>query len=386
MKEPTVKDGRIKVFYLINSMAMGGAERQMAELVRRLPRDRFEPVLCSLSSENAYPQLLPSDQPRYVIEQDMRWRGGIELRRILRREQPDVVHSFMEWSNLWNRLLAPGVGRPVVISSVRSRMMRPDYRLVEALLATRCDAVVVNSIGTREELIHWQRVPARKIRVIGNFLDLARFPIADAHAREAARNRFQLIGMTFLIPGRISISKHHLGLVLAAGALRRRGRLPPDVQFLLAGRVYDKTIGLAMRMLIKAQKLERHFQILGKVQEIAELYAASDWVLLPSLYEGLPNAALEAHSCARPLLISRSANLDGIVEPGVTGLEFDTWRVGPMVEAIESALVAPDARIAEMGRAGRSRVENMFRCEDVLRAVTDLYEEQLARRRGCSSA
>jgi glycosyltransferase involved in cell wall biosynthesis len=376
-----VNDSRpIKVFYLINSFALGGAERQMAELVRRLPRDRFEPVLGLLGPENAYAHLLPSDQPRYVLERGMLPFGLRHLRTWLREEQPDIVHSFMERSNLWNRLLAPGIGRPVVVSSVRSRMMSPGYRLVEAWLARRADAVVVNSAGTREELVRWQRVPPDKIRIIHNILDFERFQPAEAALREAVRLRLGLGGRVFFVPGRISVSKHQLGLVMAVGRLKRRGRLPPDAMFLLAGRVFDGGVARALPALMRAQGVADRFRYLGPQKDMTELYAASNWVLLPSLYEGLPNAALEAHACARPLLMSHSANLDAIMEPGRTGLEFATGWVEPLAAALEEALAMPAARLEEMGRAGRTRVLARFDPARALQSVIDLYDELLAGR------
>jgi len=369
---------RIKVFYIINSLTLGGAERQMAELVRRLPRERFQPVLCSLGGENAYAHLLPGDQPRYVV----RGGGRLEvLRRVgrwLAAERPHVIHSFMEWSNLVARMLAHRAGRPLVVTSVRSRVMRPDYALVEGLLSRRSDAVVVNSVGTRQELLRIQRVPARKVVVIGNIIDFDRFTPPSGRERQEARRQLGLDGTTFVLPGRISVSKHQLGLVLAAARLKRRGRLPDDVRFLLAGRVYNPSVQRTLQGLLRWHGLQGHFILAGVVSGARQLYAAADWVVLPSLYEGLPNAAIEAHACCRPLLVSRAANLDGIVAPGETGLEFPTGRVGPLAEALQRALQTSPQQAVRMGEAGRRRVLDRFDPQAALQQVVDLYERLLA--------
>ena len=361
-------------------MALGGAERQMAELVRRLPADRYDPILCTLDSVNAYRELLPGDQPRYVLEEGVGLAGMTRLRDILRESAPDIVHSFMEYANLWNRLLSPSAGRPVVISSVRSRMMRPDYRLIEAALATRCDRIVVNSIGTRDELVRWQRVPASKIRVLSNIVDFDRFQPAGNDVRERVRDEMGLRGPTFLIPSRISLAKHQLGLVLAASRLKGRGLLSPETTFLLAGRVFDSSVARLLSVAVRWLGVERNVRYVGSVKQIQDLYAAADWVLLPSLYEGLPNAALEAHAMERPLLMSRSANLDGIMEHDRTGIEFDTAWIGPLERALERAFETPGDVLISMGQAGRHRVLAKFDPADALDSVTDLYEELMAAR------
>ena len=72
-----------------------------------------------------------------------------------------------------------------------------------------------------------------------------------------------------------------------------------------------------------------------------ELYWASDLLVLFSLWEGLPNVALEACASGLPALLSHAANLDGIVAPGETGWEVPTGRQGPLVDALAEALALP---------------------------------------------
>lgn len=368
----------VKVFYLINSMALGGAERQMAELVRRVPRDRYEPVLCLLDGVNAYGEILPADQPRYVLGSPVGPTRASTLARILRQEAPDIIHSFMEYSNLWARLLSPWAGRPVVVTSVRSRMMRPDYRLVEALLSRRSDAIVVNSVGTRDELVRWQRVPPSKIHLIRNILDLDRFRETTDARRVEARRRLGLDGVVIFVPGRISIAKHQVGLCGAVAMALRKGWITRDsFVVLLAGRVYDSGVARVFSMAVRGLGLQDVFRYLGPVQAVEDLYAAADFVMLPSLYEGLPNAALEAHACGVPLLMSRSANLDRIMEPEVTGFEFPTGVIEPMARALARAVHTPRETRRAMGAEGRKRVMRLHDPDSALADLLALYERLL---------
>lgn len=371
---------RTKVFFVINSMALGGAERQMAEVVRRLPRDRFEPVLCSLGPENAYPELLPAGEPRYVVTS----KGLDAVREVeaaMHRERPDVVHSFMEYGNLVARLASRRLPGTVVVTSVRSRSMAFKYSLVEGLLSRWSDAVVVNSVGTARELQAIQFVPKAKIRVIGNILDLDRFRPATIMDRAAARSRLGLEGPTLLLPGRIGYAKNQLGLVAALWRLRTGGRLPAGTTLLLAGRVYNQDVGDLLPRLLDRMGLADVVRILGPVKSVESLYAACDWVLLPSLWEGLPNAALEAHACGRPVVLSADANVDGIVADGVSGFEHPTLSNEGLATALDRALHLSDAEREAMGRAGRERVVARFAPGRILSDIEALYDELLARRR-----
>ena len=373
---------RVKVVVLVDSLAQGGAERQALEVARRLPADRFETVLCTLRDDMAYAHLLPPGLRRFVIGSKNPFAIARRLHAFLAAEKPDIVHSFLEPSNFWNRLVAPGVGRPIVISSVRCRLMRPRFAVLEKLLARRCHAVVVNSVGVERELVHWQRVPARKIRLIGNFVDFERFRPLPDDVRARMRASLGLAGPTFLMPGRITIMKHQLGLAAALGRLKRRGQLPPRARFLLAGRVSQGWTSQLFRRLVRSRGLQEHVRYLGPVAGIEEIYAAADWVILPSLWEGLPNAALEGHACERPLLLSHAANLDGIMADGETGFEFRTGAIEPLAQAIARALATPAEAAQAMGRAGRVRVLQRFSNEKVMNDLIALYHELLPRRMG----
>lgn len=371
---------RVKVMVMVDSLTQGGAERQALEMARSLPAGRFDTVLCTLRDDLGGGYFLPPGLRRLVIGSKNPFAISRRLREFLAQEKPDIVHSFLEPSNFWNRLVAPGVGRPIVISSVRCRFMRPRFALVEKLLARRCHAVVVNSVGVQHELLRWQRVPAGKIRLIGNLVDFQRFRPLPDEVRQRVRSSLGLQGPTFLMPGRITIMKHQLGLVAALARLKRRGQLPPTARFLLAGRVSQGWTSRLFQHLVRRNHLEEYVRYLGPVAEIEEIYAAADWVIMPSLWEGLPNAALEGHACERPLLLSRAANLDGIMADGATGFEFRTGAVEPMLQAIARALAIPDEQARAMGSAGRKRVLERFANEKVMNDIIALYDELLPRR------
>jgi glycosyltransferase involved in cell wall biosynthesis len=375
------QQARVKVVVLVDSLTQGGAERQALEIARRLPEERFDVALCTLRDDLAYGHLLSDRLRRFVIGSKNPFAIARRLRAYLSVEKPAIVHSLLEPSNFWNRVVSPGVGQPVVISSVRCRFMRPRFAVIEKLLARRCHAVVANSVGIVRELMRWQRVPAAKVRLIGNFVDFERFRPLPDKVRQRVRSELGLSGITFFMPGRISFMKHQIGLVMALGRLKRRGRLPESARFLLAGRISQGWNTRVFQYLVRRYRLESHIRYLGTVTAIEETFSAADWVVMPSLWEGLPNAALEGHACERPLLLSHAANLDGILAEGTTGFEFATGAIEPMAQAIERALATPADVAGAMGRAGRQRVLDRFANQKVIGDLVALYDELLSSRK-----
>jgi starch synthase (maltosyl-transferring) len=306
---------------------------------------------------------------------------------ILRAERPDIVHCFLNEANFWGRLAARKAKVPVILSSCRARMIELRYLIFERWLSERSQLVLVNSLGIRDELVKLGRVRPERIRVIHNFIDFDRFRPPTDDERRAARARLGIPdgARVLVMPGRLSIQKHQVGLMLALSRLAKDGRLPEDVVVLLPGRRSLALVDRLVRRIARRAELRGAVRITGTEDNMRELYWASDLLVLFSLWEGLPNVALEACASGLPAILSHAANLDGIVAPGETGWEVPTGRQQPLIAALADALSLPAERWRAMGRAGRERVSRLFRPERVLSETLATYDSLLAEAVPCAA-
>ena len=83
---------------------------------------------------------------------------------------------------------------------------------------------------------------------------------------------------------------------------------------------------------------------------MVSLYQAADVAVLPSLWEGLPNAVLEALACGLPAVVSHAANIDGIVTEGA-GFEVPTFAHGALADALVRITALSDDERRAHGRA-----------------------------------
>jgi starch synthase (maltosyl-transferring) len=372
---------RIKIFFFIPTLEQGGAERQVLALMSRLPA-RFDPVLGLWHDGDLhFRELLLPGQPRHVLGINRMTRAGFrKLVEVLRAEQPDIVHCFLNRANFWGRLAALRAGVPIIVSSNRCRMMELRYLPFERWLSRRCHLVITNSVGVRDELVGRARVSPERIRIIHNVLDLEHFrPPSPAERRAARRQHGFADGQRVLVlPGRLCVQKHQIGLLLALRRLARQGRLPDDLVVSLPGRRNGVVVGRIARWLAQRPVLRATVRLPGLECDMRSLYWAADLLVLPSLWEGLPNVALEACASGLPAVVSHAANLDGVVAPGETGWEVPTGGHRALAEALEQALALPRARWAEMGRRGRQRIETLFPPNRVIAETVAAYEELLA--------
>jgi glycosyltransferase involved in cell wall biosynthesis len=262
---------------------------------------------------------------------------------------------------------------------VRNRALDLRNLLTERRFAARTDRVLANSEGVRRELVGVARVPPDKVQVIHNFIDLERFRPPTAAEREEARRRWGLAPgqVALLLPGRISLQKHHLGFALALGMMRRRRTLPAAARVLLAGRRHDRLYAAMLDPWLSLQGVQDRVRHLGTVSDMLSLYHAADVAVLPSLWEGLPNALLEALACGLPAVASHAANIDGLVT-AASGVEVPTLDHGALADALGRLAALSDDERRRMGAAGRAHIAERFSADRVLAEVVDLYERLLA--------
>lgn len=375
---------RTKIFYFIPSLQQGGTEGQILQLIQDLP-ERFEPVLCVYNADEIFfDARCPPGQPAHTL--GVRRMGPAALARlteILRREKPDIVHSYRDKANFWARLAATRARVPITITACRNRMMELRYLVTEWVMSRFSRLILVNSIGVKRELTRYGRVPPDKIRVIYNLLDTQHFRPPTAAERTEARARWNLTTgqRALIVPGRIGLQKHQVGILWAMRRLVRAGQWPADAVVLFAGRKRDRLTSALVDRLARDPQLAEHVRFLGAVKDVRSLYWASDLLLMPSLFEGLANAALEGGACGLPAILSHAANVDQIVEPGVTGWEVSTVRLGSLVRALDQALSTPTDLLEEMGRRSLAHVVARFapREHRVLDQMVAIYDELLAR-------
>ncbi|HVV17686.1 MAG TPA: glycosyltransferase [Polyangia bacterium] len=376
---------RTKVFYFIPNLQQGGPEGQILALINRLPA-RFEPVLCVYNADDIFfDARCPPGQPAHALGVRRMGLAALDrLTEILRREKPAIVHSYRDKSNFWARVAAARAGVPITITACRNRMMELRYLLIERFMSRFSRLILTNSEGVRYELTEWAGVPDDKIRVITNILDVDQFRAPTDEERAAARARWELAPSTraLLLPGRIGVQKHQIGVLLAMRHLLRRKLWPADTVVLFAGRERDRATSWLVRRLAAPRNVAAHVRFLGAVKDIRSLYWASDLLVMPSLYEGLANAALEGAAAALPALLSHAANVDGIVHPGVTGWEIPTGNQAALIAALADAVAMPADKLAEMGRRGRTRVVERFAPTDtfVVDQMVAVYDQLLAER------
>jgi glycosyltransferase involved in cell wall biosynthesis len=143
----------------------------------------------------------------------------------------------------------------------------------------------------------------------------------------------------------------------------------PDTVFLVVG---DGPLRTDLHALAASLELLPSLRFLGARDDVWELLQVSDLLVMPSLWEGLPVAMIEAAACGIPVVASRVGGVEEVVEDGVSGLLVPPGDDAALASSIAYMLSVPERRL-QMGGEARRRVEERFSVDRVGKAIADLY-------------
>lgn len=347
----------VSVALCITELDVGGAEQALVELATRLDRGRFAPVVYALSAP-------PSDRPSLAPRLrdagvETHFLGGRHvghlplvvrrLTRLLKRQRPRLLLSFLFHANFVGRLAARWAGVPTVLSGIRvaeggarwhCQLDRLTSRLVDRYV---CVSQAVAAFSSRAGL------PADRIVVIPNGVDIARFEQAEPLDLAELGLASGRLAITYV--GRLDHQKGTAELVEHSPAWMNR-LSNHDLLLVGTGRQADELRGLARRL-----GIEDRVHFAGWRDDVPGILRASDLFVLPSRWEGMPNALLEAMAAGLPVI---ATDVEGVRE--LLGPSASEQVVAP------SDWVALSQRIVELAgdreRANRLGRANQLRAAE----------------------
>ena len=273
----------------------------------------------------------------------------------LRRRQYDWVVGFdLDGFHYGRAKRAPYIAS---IKGVIADELRNERGVVRALLGVqaafervavhRADVVVSTSRYSRDRIVEAYGVPAAKVVIVPELIDLQAWGDTSPPAPESQAEPPAILTVAHMYP------RKNLGLLIRAfGHLRDTG-IP--FQGWIVG---DGPCRRGWERLRDRLGLQASVTFLGTIprRELQERYRRARIFCLPSRQEGFGIVFLEAMACRKPIVAARAAAVPETVTEGVTGLLVDPEDVEALVEVLAALLSDPD-RCRAMGEAGRRRVE-----------------------------
>lgn len=256
----------------------------------------------------------------------------------------DGVHR--EWLRQRARILSPLARLGSALSPYHLYMKSMERRLFES---PRLRAVICNSQMVRDEILRTFAIAPDKCRVIYTGVDIERFNPRLKHERAALRVHFQIpeSAPLFLFLGSGFVRK---GVAACLQALAR----VPQAHLLIVGKDKDEP---RFQRLARKLGIAPRVYFAGAQTEPAPFYGAADAFVLPTLYDPLPNAALEAMASGLPIIASTKSGAAELITNGEQGFVCDALDIGALTDAMHRLCDLPRAK--SMGAAARIVAERL---------------------------
>ncbi len=302
------------------------------------------------------------------------------LYSLFKKLKPDVVHLVTIKPYLYGGVAARLAGVPAIVSAVAGlgilfsqdsfktlalrSILYPLYRFA---FGYQRQKVIFQNRDDKALLQRFARLPEEKTVLIrGAGVDLAAYPFLPEPEGK----------VVISFASRLLKDKGVVEFAEASRTLRQRGIV---ATFWLIGTPDPGNANTVTQAQLDAWEQEGLLKCLGYRADIAELFAQSHIVALPSCYgEGLPKVLIEAAACGRAVITTDHPGCRDAIEADVTGLLIPTKDSAALADAIERLISNPEQR-QQLGRAGRELAEKAFDVEKVIDEHIQVYEQLLKR-------
>ncbi len=362
-----------KILLVITQLELGGAQKAIFELARGLYEKGWRVEVVIMYDKGNFKEIFEKKYGVDVTDLDMKGTGLIRLFKIIkglialsikiRKGEYSIVQSFTHFSNIIIPIVSWFSGRSLRYTAQRAKVT--DLPRVISVL----DRIVANSFLTHkmscvsesvlESCVKDQKIKRDKLVAIPNGIDVSKFSIDSGRANDQPLN--------IVCVARLHRQKGHQFLLEAMVAVN--GALNGNVVLNLIG---DGELEGELKQQVEGLGLKSAVNFLGNQNNVPEILSHADILVLPSLWEGMPNVLLEAMAAGLPVVATSVDGSSEVVEDLVTGFLVDKQDHGQLSKALIK--LGLDGKLRrDMGEQGRKRVISNYSLSSFINAFDELY-------------
>ncbi|HTU66042.1 MAG TPA: glycosyltransferase family 4 protein [Steroidobacteraceae bacterium] len=351
------------VLFVLNNLGIGGSERKIVRLANRLKDEGVHVSLACLNGPYTIESGIRRDVPLNKLERRGKFslRALWKLRQQVMRERPPTLIAVNLYQALYVMLASHMVPyRPRTVALVNTstfRGHRMTKRFYQWVLA-RIDHTVH---GSEAQRAFWFRSNCRawaNSSVIYNGVDSDHFDAAEYF--EAAKRLRASLGVKpeSLLVGTVGMCRPEKNQEVLLTMMRRLRVARVDAHLVIAG---DGPQRAFLEKRAAELEVTDRVHFIGALEDVRPVLAALDIFVLPSIaVESFSNAALEAMSMGKPVILSNIGGAREMIHDGVEGYVVAPTELAARLPALVSALYADGRKRKQMSIAARNRAVTCF--------------------------
>lgn len=352
-----------KILLVIDHFGSGGAQRQIIALASSLIKNGYQVEFFIY-----YPSIIffqhDIDSLNIKVHSVQKRTKGFslrvvsQLRSLLTSNKYNSVISFLDIPSIYTELASLGLRNLKIIVSERNSYFLEKskvWALVRRIMHLFADVVVANSITqTRWLCKQYPWLSKRTFTIYNGYNPNLFVPTPNL---KTSKENIKIIGI-----GRIARQKNQLNLIRALILFTHRFGWCPTINWVgsLNSSAEPEYKILVLSLLCDFPKVNEKWNWLGECSNVPELISSHHALILPSLFEGLPNVVCEAFFCERPVLASNVCDHAFLVKEESRGFLFDPYSVESICDAMERFSELSEESMQEMGlRSRQFALENL---------------------------
>lgn len=361
-----------KILYVITGLGMGGAERQVCDLADKLTHLGYQVKIAYL--------LKPVVTQPKSEEVELVWLGGDKsplkmfkalkiLIRLIRQEQPDVIHSHMFHANILARLAKMFFQPARLICTAHSSNEGGALRMLAYRLTNHLADVFTN-VSQKAVIVFEDKkaAPAGKMLATHNGINTDLFQFNETSRMTIRREHNLDAKKVFIAIGRFHEAKDYPNLINAFYTINKTHS---NTHLLIVG---DGELRSEIETSILSKGLTNSITLLGIRNDIAGLLSAADIFVLSSAYEGFGLVVAEAMSCERVVIATDSGGVAEVL--GNEGFLVQPKDSNELTLAMQKALSLNEEEAGALGISARTRIVNNYSLNSVVDGWLKIYQSK----------
>jgi glycosyltransferase involved in cell wall biosynthesis len=369
---------KITLMQVINSFLIGGAEKLVFDLVTMIDKQKFEVLLCSMGTirnnieENICKDLQEKGIKILVLgkpQRKQRIETILKLRQLLRENHVTILHTHCQSPDIYGKFGAFLARTPLVFSTIHN--VKGYHASHEGILKKLTTKYIAISETVKQYGVSDLKIPSGKIEVIYNAVDTRKFTPITVDKNTKLQELGVPMGRKIVtVIGSCEERKGHHYLIEAAEQIVKK---ITDLHFLIVGdTAADLEFVSRMKEMMGAKKLQNRISFTGIRTDIPDILSITDIFVLPSLYEGLPIALLEAMASSVPVVVTNVGSNPEVVADGINGFIVPPKDSQLLAQRIEELLADPK-KANKMGAQGQKKIKESFGMTRFVQEHEQLY-------------
>jgi glycosyltransferase involved in cell wall biosynthesis len=367
----------VNILHIISTLNVGGVENQLAIILGKYDRRKLFPLVCSLSDKGEIGREIEESGieviPLNKFGHQFNWTIVRDIYKLIKTRDVKIVRTHQYHANLYGRLAAWLAKVPCIVASVHNvytRDRRLHRRIINKFLSGFTDKVVAVSETVKRDILRYDGLMDDKVTVIYNGIDTQRF--SDANRNSIRAN----LGIPLETPvigtvGRLTIQKGQKYLIDAVAVLTEKF---PQILLLIVG---DGPVRDDLQNHIKAIGIDKNAIFLGTRRDIPQLLSAMDIFVLPSLWEGLGTALIEAMASGKAVIATDIAPFREVINSEKVGILVPVKDRRAIASSVE-LLLSNKALARTLGRCAKERSFSNFSMDITTNRYVGLFENILS--------